>query len=122
MPSARKNFTVFAVFLMVMSKKSGNHDDFVNFCGNRGEVYYLHLWLQEKPQMESLVLSNLPHDVFFDSGRGSLPTTTARRSPTVSESSFNVGARGRTSLAASVGALVENRGSKVRQLINQFLN
>jgi hypothetical protein len=90
-------------------KKSGNHDDFVNFCGNRGEVYYLHLWLQEKPQMESLVLSNLPDDVFFDSGRGSVPSITPRRSPTESESSFNVGARGRTSLAASVGALVEER-------------
>jgi hypothetical protein len=59
--------------------------------------------------MESLVLTNLPDDVFFDSGRGSLPTTTPRRSLTESESSFNVGARGRSSLAASVGALVEER-------------
>jgi hypothetical protein len=23
-------------------KKSGNHDDFINFCGNQGELYYLH--------------------------------------------------------------------------------
>jgi hypothetical protein len=22
-------------------KKSGNHDDFINFCGAKGEVYYL---------------------------------------------------------------------------------
>ena len=39
-------------------KKSGNHDDFVNFCGSKGEVYYLHLWLQEKPQLEPLVKLN----------------------------------------------------------------
>jgi hypothetical protein len=32
-------------------KKSGNHDDFINFCGARSEMYYLHLWLEEKPQL-----------------------------------------------------------------------
>jgi hypothetical protein len=61
--------------------KSGNHDDFIYFCGNRGEVYYLHLWLQEKPQMEPLVISNLPDDVFYDSGKPSYPNTTPGNHP-----------------------------------------
>jgi len=34
-------------------KKSGNHDDFINFCGSKSEVYYLYLWLKEKPQLET---------------------------------------------------------------------
>ncbi len=33
-------------------KKSGNHDDFINFCDNKSEVYYLYLWLQEKPDLQ----------------------------------------------------------------------
>jgi hypothetical protein len=33
--------------------KSGNHDDFINFCGSKSEVYYLYLWLKEKPQLET---------------------------------------------------------------------
>ena len=32
-------------------KKSGNHDDFVNLCGSKSEVYYLYLWLKDKPQL-----------------------------------------------------------------------
>ncbi len=50
--------------------KSGNHDDFINFCGSKGDVYYLILWLQEKPQLESTVVTDLPDDVFFDSAMG----------------------------------------------------
>jgi hypothetical protein len=48
-------------------KKSGNHDDFVNFCGSKGEVYYLHLCLQLTPQLEPLVVIELPEGVLFDS-------------------------------------------------------
>jgi hypothetical protein len=88
-------------------KKSGNHDDFVNFCGSKGEVYYLHLWLQEKPQLEPLVVIELPEDVLFDSAaekRIDIP----RRSPTFSDSSFR-GGSSKVSIAASVNALVEER-------------
>ena len=86
-------------------KKSGNHDDFINFCGSKGDVYYLYLWLQEKPQLESMVVADLPNDVFFDSAAAFENTTTPRRSPTESESSFRTSAK--STLAASVNALVE---------------
>jgi hypothetical protein len=43
--------------------KSGNHD-FINFCGSKSEVYYLHLWLKEKPQLEAMVVTELP-DIFL---------------------------------------------------------
>jgi hypothetical protein len=47
--------------------KSGNHDDFINFCGSKSDVYYLHLQLKQKPQLESLVVFDLPEDIFCDS-------------------------------------------------------
>jgi hypothetical protein len=88
-------------------KKSGNHDDFVNFCGSKGEVYYLHLWLQEKPQLEPLVVIDLPKDVVFDSA-AAVGVRTPRRSPTMSDSSFRANGV-KSSIAASVNALVEER-------------
>jgi hypothetical protein len=48
-------------------KKSGNHDDFVNFCHNKSEVYYLHLWLQQKPDVSNVVAYELPENIFCDS-------------------------------------------------------
>jgi hypothetical protein len=48
-------------------KKSGNHDDFINFCQNKGEVYYLYLWLQAKPDVTNIVAPDLPEEVFFES-------------------------------------------------------
>ena len=88
-------------------KKRGNHNDFVNFCGSKGEIYYLHLWLQEKPQLEPLVVIELPEYVIFDSAapkNNHIP----RRSPTPSDSSFR-GSSMKPSIAASVNALVEER-------------
>jgi hypothetical protein len=85
-------------------KKSGNHDDFINFCGSKADVYYLYLCLQEKPQLETIVVSDLPDDVFFDSAMTFENTTTPRRSPTESESSFRSSSK--FTLAASVNALV----------------
>jgi hypothetical protein len=82
-----------------------NHDDFVNFCGSKGEVYYLHLWLQEKPQLKPLVVIELPKDVLFDSA-AAVGVRTPRRSPTMSDSSFR-GNGVKSSIAASVKALVE---------------
>jgi hypothetical protein len=83
-------------------KKSGNHDDFINFCGSRSDVYYLHLWLGQKPQLETLVVIDLPEDVFYDTAA---PASETRRrpSPTFSNNS------GRSALVDSVNALVEER-------------
>ena len=48
-------------------KKSGNHGDFINFCNNKSEVYYLYLWLQEKPDISNIVACELPDSIFCDS-------------------------------------------------------
>ncbi len=48
-------------------KKIGNHDDFVNFFNNKSEVYYLYLWLQEKPDVSNIVACELLDTIFFDS-------------------------------------------------------
>ncbi len=93
-------------------KKSGNHDDFINFCGSKADVYYLYLWLQKKPQ-----LTDLPDDVFFDSAMTFENTTTPQRSPTESESSFQTSLK--FSLAANVNALVEER-RKSREFKEHF--
>jgi hypothetical protein len=98
-------------------KKSGNHDDFINFCGSKADVYYLYLWLQEKPQLETIVVADLPDDVFFDSAMTFENTTTPRRSPTESESSFRSSSK--FTLAASVNALVEER-RKSREFKEHF--
>jgi hypothetical protein len=70
-------------------------------------VYYLYLWLQEKPQLESIVVTDLPDDVFFDSAMLFENTTTPRHSPTESEASFQTSSK--FTLAASVNALVEEQ-------------
>jgi hypothetical protein len=88
-----------------ITKKRGNHNDFVNFCGSKGEIYYLHLWLQEKPLLEPLVVIELPEYVIFDSAapkNNHIP----RHSPTPSDSSFRSSSM-KPSIAASVNALVE---------------
>ena len=94
-------------------KKSRNHDDFINFCGSKSDVYYLHLWPQQKPQIESLVVFDLPQDVFYDRGA---PAVEHRRhpSPTFSNNS------GRSALVDSVNALVEE-GKKSRESKEQDL-
>jgi hypothetical protein len=48
-------------------KKSGNHDDFINFCNNKSEVYYLYLWLQQKPDVTNVIAYELPENIFCDS-------------------------------------------------------
>jgi hypothetical protein len=88
-------------------KKSSNHDDCINFCGSKADVYYLYLWLQEKPQLESIVVTDLLDDVFFDSAMSFENTTTLRRSPAESKGSFWTSSK--FTLAASVNALVEER-------------
>jgi hypothetical protein len=54
----------------------------------------------------------------YDSGKPSYPTTTPRQSPTESETSFNMGSRSRSSLAASVGALVDERRKSREQTLS----
>jgi hypothetical protein len=81
-------------------KKNGNHDDFINFCNNRSEVYYFYLWLKVKPNLFSLCVTGLPENVFADSG-------IHRPSPTPSNNSF--GCSSKASLVDSVNALVEER-------------
>jgi hypothetical protein len=82
--------------------KSENHDDFINFCGYKSDVYYLHLWLKQKPQLESVVVFDLPEDVFYDSGAPAIESR-QRPSPTFSNTS------GRSALVDSINALVEER-------------
>jgi hypothetical protein len=77
-------------------KKSGNHDDFFDFCNNKSEVYYLYLWLQEKPDISN-VACELPDTVFFDSAANVI---ICLPSPTNSTTT-------RQSLVESVNALVE---------------
>jgi hypothetical protein len=91
-------------------KQSGYHDDFINFVGAKSEVYYLHLWLQDKPQLEPMVNINLPEDVFLDSGNTRKQEEVQRRpSPTNSEISFVRSSIGRNNLVASINSLVEER-------------
>ncbi len=75
-------------------KKSGNHDDFINICGAKREVYYLYLWLQEQPQLESMVVADLPNTIFFDSATPlEITHDNPWRSPTESEASFRTSAK-----------------------------
>ena len=89
-------------------KKSGNHDDFINFCGSKSEVFYLYLWLKDKPQLEPMVVIDLPEGAFFDSGKKNDYEVRRRPSPTNSDVSF-ARSGSRNSLVASVNALVEER-------------
>jgi len=90
-------------------KKSGSHDDFINFCGSKSEVYYLYLWLQEKPQLEQMVVAELPNDLFIDIGQKEQFELKRPPSPTGSELSFLRSSGGKSSVAASINALVEER-------------
>jgi hypothetical protein len=84
------------------NKRSGNHDDFINFCGNRPDVYYLHLWLQLKPSFENLVVAELPADVFME-----IVSMLRRPSPTPSD---DLSRRGnKNSLTDAVFALADAR-------------
>jgi hypothetical protein len=91
-------------------KQSGNHDDFINFVGAKSKVYYLHLWLQDKPQLEPMVNINLPEDIFLDSGNTHKQDEVQHRpSPTNSKLSFIRSSIGRNNLVASINSLVEER-------------
>ena len=87
-------------------KKSGNHDDFINFCNNKSEVYYLYLWLQQKPYVTNVVAYELPENVFCYSTANLI---IRRPSPTNSYTT-------RQSLVESVNALVEARKPNAKQL------
>jgi hypothetical protein len=97
------------------TKKFGNHDDYINFCGSKSEVYYLYLRLKEKPQLETMVVADLPGDLFFDSGKKEDYEVKRRASPTNSELSFAHSGGSRNSLVASVNTLVEEH-RKAREL------
>lgn len=51
--------------LRTLFKKSENHDDFIDFCVAKSEVYYLYLWLQKQPQLDAMVVTELPQEVFW---------------------------------------------------------
>jgi hypothetical protein len=91
-----------------ISKNYGIHDDFINFCGARSEMYYLHLWLEEKPQLQNMIVIDLPDGVFFDSGNKDQFELRCHPLPTSLELSF-ARSGGKNNLAASVNALVEER-------------
>ncbi len=69
-------------------------------------MYYLHLLLEEKPQLQNMVVIDLPDGVFFDSRNKDQFELRRRPSPTSLELSF-ARSGGRNNLAASVNALVE---------------
>jgi hypothetical protein len=50
----------------VTTIKSGNHEDFINFCNNKSGVYYLYLWLQDKPDLANIISCDLPDKVFYE--------------------------------------------------------
>jgi hypothetical protein len=39
------------------------------FFSAQSEVYYLHLQLEEKPQLQNTVVIDLPEGIFFDSSK-----------------------------------------------------
>jgi len=89
-------------------KKSGNHDDFRNFVGNHSELLSLYMWLAEKPQLQPMIVTGLPEEVFFDSLQPEQTIPAARllwHSPTNSNCSLKFS--GKSTLAASVNALIE---------------
>jgi hypothetical protein len=106
---------------MTIIKKSGIHDDFENFVGNRSELFYLHLWLQEKPQLQPMLVINLLKELFFDSAQPEQTGCVAGsiHSPTNSDYSSKSG--GKSTLAASVNALIEER-RKSRELSQQRID
>jgi hypothetical protein len=87
--------------------ESAHHDDFINFVGSKSELYYLYWWLQDKPQLEPMVVINLPEEVFFDSGKSKKDEVQHQPSPTTSELSFVCSSIGRNNLVASINSLVE---------------
>ena len=90
-------------------KKSGSHDDFENFVGNCSELLYLYMWLAEKPQLQPMLVTSLPEEVFFDSTQPeqTLPVARSlRHLPTNSD--FSLKLSGKSTLAASVNALIES--------------
>jgi len=89
-------------------KKSGNHDDFENFVGNCSELLYLYMWLAEKPQLQPMLVTSLPEEVFFDSTQPEQTVPVARslrRLPSNLDCSLKLS--GKSTLAASVNALIE---------------
>ena len=50
------------------NKKSGSHDDFDKFVGNRPYLFYYHLWLQQVPNLHNLAITALPNAVMRDTG------------------------------------------------------
>ena len=71
-------------------------------------MYYLHLWLEEKPQLQNMVVIDLPDGVFFDSRNKDQFELRRHPLPTSLELSF-ARSGGRNNLAASVNTLVEER-------------
>ena len=48
-------------------KKSGTHDDFKTFVGQRAYLYYYFLWLQDVPILKNLAVAALPENVVHES-------------------------------------------------------
>jgi len=77
-------------------------------------MYYLHLWLEEKPQLQSMVVIHLPEGVFFDSGNKGQFELRRHPSPTSSELSF-ARSGGKNNLAASVNNLAASVNALVKE-------
>jgi hypothetical protein len=48
-------------------KKSGTHDDFEKFVGQRAYLYYYYLWLVDVPILKNLAVAALPNNVIQES-------------------------------------------------------
>ena len=61
-------------------KKSGTHDDFEKFVGQRPYLYYYFLWLQDVPILKNLAVAALPENVVQESQtskKGTAPKVSA---------------------------------------------
>jgi len=64
-------------------------------------TFYLYMWLKDKPQLEPMVLINLPKEVFFYCGKKEEFEVWHQPSPTGSELSI-VHSSGKNNLVASI--------------------
>jgi hypothetical protein len=62
------------------NKKSGSHDDFVNFVGSRPYIYYNHLWLCQVPHLLNFAVPLLPKCQIVGLKKGRCSSTSSNHS------------------------------------------
>ena len=122
MMSCHPKFSIFMVYInhhyqvaYRNNKKSGSHDDFVNFVGSGGPfIYYYHLWLCQVPHLLNFAVPLLPSYAFHESTETDFRESidTAPTSASKSSSNFSVRMMGRHAM------LTPNRASPVDKIAN----